>query len=234
VRPLAIVRPEPGAAATLAAARHLGLDAHAFPLFAVRPVAWEAVSPSTIDAVLIGSANALRHGGAGLEALRGLPAYCVGQATARAAGEAGLDVVRVGSGGLQAVTERLDPAHRRLLRLAGTTHVPLTTPAGHSVETRIVYESVALPLPQALAALLRRPAVVMLHSGEAAAHLAATMHEAGLDRGAVGLACIGARVAAMAGAGWASIRSAPLPNDSALLALAGEMCQDAARGAENP
>jgi len=45
-------------------ARKQGLDAHGFALFEVRPLPWELPDPDAIDALLFGSANALRHGGA--------------------------------------------------------------------------------------------------------------------------------------------------------------------------
>ena len=45
--PLAIIRPQPGNAATVAAARARGLDAQGFPLFAVTPLAWQAPAASS-------------------------------------------------------------------------------------------------------------------------------------------------------------------------------------------
>ncbi|MCJ2184366.1 uroporphyrinogen-III synthase, partial [Novosphingobium sp. 1949] len=73
--PILILRPEPGASASLAAARALGLDAQAFPLFTVAPSAWSAPPREAIDALLLGSANALRQAGDQLARYRGLPAY---------------------------------------------------------------------------------------------------------------------------------------------------------------
>ena len=82
--PAIVIRPEPGCAATVAAARDWGLEAHGFPLFAVQPRDWSPPAASDVDALLIGSANALRLGGPALEGLRGLPAFAVGAATAEA------------------------------------------------------------------------------------------------------------------------------------------------------
>ena len=59
-----VLRPEPGASATLARAKAAGIDAVAIPLFEVVPVAWDAPDPSSVDALLLTSANAARHGGA--------------------------------------------------------------------------------------------------------------------------------------------------------------------------
>lgn len=223
--PAIIIRPQPGCDATVAAARPLGLDARGFPLFAVRPVAWQPPDPATIDALLIGSANALRHGGPATGAYRGKPAYAVGKASAEAARAAGLDVIATGEGGLQAMLGDLRPAHRRLLRLAGEARVELEPPRDVTIAERIVYTSEPLPLPPALEALLRAPAVVVLHSGEAIRHFAALCDAHRIDRAPIALAAIGPRVAEAAGHGWRAVAAPARPNDAALLALAHQMCQ---------
>jgi uroporphyrinogen-III synthase len=228
--PVLILRPEPGAAATLAAARAMGLAARAFPLFEVRAVCWAPVSRDHVDALLLGSANALRHGGKALATYSGLPVYAVGETTADAARGVGLKVIATGRGGLQNMLDALETTHRRLLRLAGRERVELAVPRGVEVVTREVYASEPLPLPPALAALLASPALVLLHSGEAAAHFARLCDEAGIDRARIRLAAIGPRVEARAGTGWADLRSAPTPDDTALLALALRMCQEAGSG----
>lgn len=220
-----VIRPEPGALATCAAARDMGLDARAFPLFAVCALDWEPVARESVDALLLGSANALRHGGRALELYRGLPAYAVGERTAEAAREAGLDVILTGSGGLQGVLCRIAPPHRRLLRLAGRERIVLEVPEDLAITTREVYASEALPLPEALAALLARPTVVLLHSGEAAAHFAGACAAAGIDRAQIRIAALALRIAEAAGTGWAELAIAPEPNDAALLALARDLCQ---------
>lgn len=226
--PLVIVRPEPGAAATLQAARAMGLAAHAHPIFTIEPVAWTPVQRDQVDAVILGSANAVRHGGPRLAELRGLPAYCVGRTTALAAKAAGFHVVQTGTGGLQQVLLLLDPQHRRLLRLAGAAHVPLSLPPEVTMETRVVYDAVAMPLGGDLRRLLQQPAVVMLHSGEAASHFDALCAAAEVVRARIQLAAIGPRVAHLAGRGWAAVETAGQPSDAALLALAAQMCQDPA------
>lgn len=232
--PVVVLRPEPGASATVAAARAMGLDARAFPLFAVRPLAWEPVARDEVDALLLGSANALRHAGAALARYRGLPVYAVGASTAAAACAAGFEVAATGEGGLQALLGGLRPGHRRLLRLAGRERVTLEVPPGIEVTVREVYASEPLPLPDELAARLSAPALVLLHSGEAAAHFARCCDSAGIERSRVLLAAIGPRVAARAGEGWAMLRSASAPGDAALLALAARMCQEAHSGSPLP
>jgi uroporphyrinogen-III synthase len=223
--PLLILRPEPGASATLAAARKLGLEARAFPLFAVRPLGWEPPAQGEVDALLLGSANALRHAGDALALYRGLPAYAVGETTAEAAQAAGLNVIATGRGGLQPLLSALLPHHHRLLRLAGRERIVLDPPPTVAITTREVYASEPLPMPEGLAKALAGPALVLLHSGEAAARFAHVCEEAHVDRTAIALAAIGPRVAERAGEGWAQVRSAPSADDTALLALAVEMCQ---------
>lgn len=211
----------------------MGLDAHAFPLFAVRPLRWQPVPRQEVDALLFGSANALRHGGEALAHYRGLPAYAVGEKTAAAACAAGLEVAATGKGGLQQVLADVHPAHRRLLRLAGRERVDLEIPAGITITPREVYASEALPMPPGLARHLAAPALVLLHSGEAAAHFARLCDEAGIDRTAVQIAAIGPRVAERAGQGWAQLRCAERPDDTALLALAAQMCEEACSGSHS-
>lgn len=225
-----ILRPEPGASSTLAAARARGLDAKSFPLFAVRPSAWEPVPRDTVDALLLGSANALRHGGAALAAYHGMPAYCVGEATAEAARGAGMEIAATGHGGLQNLLAVLRPEHRRLLRLAGRERAALDVPEPIAITTREVYASEPLAAPAALITALNGHTVTLLHSGEAAARFAQICDEAAIPRGRSRLAAIGPRVAARAGKGWAEVRCAPRPDDAALLALAQQMCQEAAHG----
>ena len=224
--PLAVIRPQPGCDATVAAARDLGLQAHGFPLFAVRGLAWEPPAPGNFDAVLIGSANALRHGGAALATVQGKPAYAVGKATAEAARLAGLDVIATGEGGLQAVLDTVRPEHARLLRLAGRERVELAPSAGISLMERVVYASEPLPLPAGLAGLLARRTVVLLHSGEAARHFAGLCDTRAIDRARIALVTIGPRVTEAAGSGWGALETAAAPGDHALLALAQRMCEE--------
>jgi uroporphyrinogen-III synthase len=226
---LVVIRPEPGNSATVAEARAMGLEAVGFPLFDVVPVEWDGVDPSGYDALLLGSANAVHHAGAGLDTLRTLPAYAVGEATARAAQAAGLRIVATGSGGLQSVLAQLQPGHRRLLRLCGRERMALSPPPGVGIEERVVYAAEPLPLPDALADLLHGGAVVLLHSAEAARHFAAQCDARGLDRASLAIATLGPRIAEAAGRGWLTVRSAAQPRDRALLALAGQMCQECAR-----
>jgi uroporphyrinogen-III synthase len=222
--PLIVIRPEPGCAASVAAARDLGLDAHGCPLFAVRPLAWTGPAPEQFSALLIGSANALRHGGPELDRYRDLPVHAVGKATAEAALAAGFLVARTGSGGLQAVLDAVPPG-TALLRLAGAERIALTPPASVTMAERTVYISEPLPMSATLANLLAKPAVILLHSAEAARHFTAECDRLGLPRTNLALATIGPRVSAVAGTGWRALETADAPCESALLAKARDLCQ---------
>ena len=224
--PLVIIRPEPGNLATTSAARALRLDPRPFPLFEVVTLGWEAVLPERYDALLIGSANVFRHGGPGLAALRSLPVYAVSETTAAAALAAGFARVKSGSGAMQALLGELDRGHHRLLRLTGQDRVSLTLPNGVSVDERVVYASQPRALPAELEVLLRQPAVIVLHSAEAAQHLTAECVRCGIRRAPLRLAALSARIGAAAGDGWGEVAAAGMPGDKALLALARQMCQE--------
>jgi uroporphyrinogen-III synthase len=223
--PLVVIRPQPGADRTVALACKLGLDAVAMPLFEVSPCVWRAPDPASIDALLIGSANAVRHAGAALDSFKAKPVHAVGEVTAAECRAAGLAVVATGRGGLQGVLDRVPPP-TRLLRLAGEDRVALTPPDGVSMTERVVYASRPLSAGPQLVALLRSPCVVALHSAVAARHLAAECDRLGLARSPIALATMGPRVSEAAGPDWADLAEAATPDDEALLACAAKLCQN--------
>ena len=218
------LRPEPGLSATLEKARALGLGITGLALSEIRPVAWDCPDPAGFDGLLIGSANAFLHGGPNLALLKDKPAYVVGAATADAARAAGFNVAMTGSGGLQGVLDAI-AAPRHLLRIAGEEHIPLTAPAGVTFTEVITYRSIALPLDPAAPLLGKGGALVLLHSAATARHFAEECDRLGLARHAIALAALGPRIAAAAGEGWAAVHTAPRPDETALLALARELCQ---------
>lgn len=220
---LLALRPEPGLTATLERARAMGLAITGLALSEIRPVAWDCAEPAAFDGLLIGSANAILHGGANLALLTGKPVYAVGDATAAAARAAGFAVAMTGSGGLQGVLDAVRaPCH--LLRIAGEEHVPLTPPAGVSFAEVIAYRSVALPLDPVHDLLASGAALVLLHSAATASHFAAECGRLGLARGGITLAALGPRIAAAAGKGWAAVHTATRPDEAALLQLAFDLC----------
>lgn len=216
------VRPEPGLAATLALAREFGIEAEGEPLFEIRPRRWDPPDPATIDALLVGSANAFADGGSALSRFMDKPVHAVGEKTADAAQAAGFTVASSGSGGLQNVLDAIMPP-ARLLRIAGAKHVPLDRPRGIEIATVIAYESAALPMSWRLADRLEEGGLVLLHSGEAARHFAAECDRLGIARGRIVLAALAPRIAEAAGEGWSAVHTAPDTSDSALLHMAREM-----------
>lgn len=226
------IRPEPGCAATIAAGAARGLAIEGWSLFDIRPIAWRAPDPAEVDGLLLGSANAVRHGGEALATLRGKPVYAVGGATAEAARRAGFPIAVAGQGVLQGVLDGLAGLagqRLRLLRITGAEHVPVNPPEGIAITTRIAYESLPRPAPERLARRLAGGALVLLHSAAAARHFAGEVDRLELSRAGIALAALGPRIAAAAGTGWAGLRSARIPAEDALLALVSEMCHDAAR-----
>lgn len=217
------VRPEPGLAATLAAAQEMGLNAIGYPLFEIRARDWECPDPSGIDALVIGSANAIRYGGEAINRLKDKPVYAVGQTTAKTAQEAGFAIAATGTGGLQKVLHAV-PASTGLLRIAGAEHVQLTVPASVSMQTVIAYESVPLELPEPLRPLQDLGLTVLLHSAAAAQQFASESRRLALNRGRITLAVIGPRVAEAAGEGWRAVHVSPHPSDSAILEMVRDMC----------
>jgi uroporphyrinogen-III synthase len=224
-----ILRPEPGASDSAARAEWLGLEPVTAPIFMVRPLAWDPPAPASVDAVLLTSANAVRHGGDGLRQFIGLPCYCVGPATAAAARGAGFGDIRVGpSDGDAAVAMMVAAGIASALHLSGRDHVGLADPALR-LDRHLVYAAEPVRvLPDEAAMALGRGALVLLHSPRAAAAFARLIDEAGIERGDIALAVISANAAEAAGPGWRAIHEAAAPRDEALLELAAKLCKTAA------
>jgi uroporphyrinogen-III synthase len=211
---LLVLRPEPGAGATVERARVLGLDAFAVPLFEIESVKWIAPQPDAFDGLLLTSANAVRFGGQQLQSLRGLRVYAVGEATAAAARESGFDVAATGRSGvdglLGSVTHDL-----KLLHLCGESRrVPRDT--RQIITPVIVYRSKEIEAPD----LVGTEGVALIHSPRAGHRFAELMH----DRDSIAVAAISKDAANAVGSGWRSVHVAESPSDDALLALAARLC----------
>ena len=216
MKPVVVLRPEPGASETFARAREQGLEAISIPLFAIEPVEWAAPDPAAFDALLLTSANAVRHGGGRLEAVCALPVHAVGAATAKAARDAGFTIASFGSAGVDELLDTLGP-EIRLLHLCGEDRRdPDNRP--RKIEAVTVYRSRAIdPAPSLERAM---NSVVLVHSPRAGARFA----ELADDRGSIAVAAISDAAAEAVGAGWEAIGTADRPSDEALLALAARLC----------
>ena len=227
-----VLRPEPGAAATAARARRIGLEPVTAPIFSIRPLSWQPPPAGGFDAVLLTSANAARQAGPALAAFLSLPCYAVGDTTAGAAREAGFaSIVAAGGGGQAAVAAMAEAGVRRALHLCGRDHLALTDPR-LAIERRTVYAADAAErLPAEARDALEGGALALIHSPRAGAVFGALIDRAGVDRGEIALAAISAPAAAAAGSGWCSVAAAARPRDEALLELAGELCNSGGGGA---
>ncbi|WP_353203260.1 uroporphyrinogen-III synthase [Sphingomonas sp.] len=216
--PLAVLRPEPGHAATRARAQAAGFETISLPLFAVQALTWELPHAAAFDALLLTSANAVRFAGAELAGLTSLPVLAVGPHTAMAAQAAGFDVMAIG-GGDGAEIAALAMAHgvSRALHLTGRDR---TLSAGGPIAQVIpVYESAAIAVdPARLTDLIG--SIALLHSARAARRLAALLDAAKIDRARVAIAAFSPAIAAAAGVGWAATASAATPDDAALFVAA--------------
>lgn len=217
MRRLIVLRPEPGASQTVERARALGLEAIPVPLFRIEPIPWQLPDSAEFDALLLTSANAVRHGGAGLNGLRTLPVHAVGRTTADAAREAGFQVASIGEGGIDALLDGIAPG-TRLLQLAGEDR---RRPAGHSCQIRAVAVYRAVPLQGILDI---GNCVAAVHSPRAAHRLAELVPET--KRATIAIAAISPRAARAAGGGWQAVEPAESPDDAALLALAARLCNN--------
>ncbi|MFL6843233.1 MAG: uroporphyrinogen-III synthase [Sphingomicrobium sp.] len=217
MRRVIVLRPEPGASETVARARQLGLDAVAMPLFEIEPLDWAAPSSAAFDGLLLTSANAVRQAGDQLHLLRKLPVYAVGEATAAAAREAGLNVAETGASGVEALLGSISP-DLNLLHLCGEDR---TVPAAaRPVLTAVPVYRASRRAPPDLGAA--RGAVVLVHSPRAGQRLA----ELVADRASIAIVAISPAAAAGVGDGWRRIAIADEPSDQALLALVARLCNN--------
>lgn len=215
MRPLVVLRPEPGATATAARAEAMGLTVRRHPLFAAEAVEW-TLPAGPFDALLVTSANAVRLAGS----LPDLPAHAVGEATAATARAAGLTVMTVGHGGVDRLLDLL-PTGLRFLHFAGEERILPDAPR-QNITSVTVYRMAPLALPDAT---LLEGAVALIHSPAAGRRLT----EVEMARDRVRVAAISPAAAAACGPGWERCEAAPEPSDSALLSLAAKLCEEQRR-----
>ena len=234
---LVVTRPLPDGERSAAALRARGHEVLLAPLLRVEPVV-AALAPDfggNWAGVIVTSANALRaiEGKAG--PLVKLPLYAVGARTAEAAREAGFTTVHVADGDAKALAaligERAQEIPGPLLYLAAEQRAAdleaELKPRGVSVATRVVYRTLALPLPRALADALAagRIDAVLHYSKRSAEAFLAGASVTGLHAQALGprQICLSAQVAApLAAAGAKNIAIAETAVETAMISLAGD------------
>src|SRR5215213_3456716 len=219
MRRVLVLRPEPGASATLRRAKERGLDAVAIPLFEIEPVEWDLPEAGSFDGVLLTSANAIRHSGEQLKDLRGLRVYAVGSATAEAARDAGFDVASTGEAGVDRLLASLESA-LKLLHLAGEDR---RTPedARQEIRSVTVYRARA---KEGVRLDDLNDSVALIHSPRAGKRFAELTAPA-VKRSII-IAAISDEAAQAAGEGWGAVEVADVPSDDALLALAERLCNN--------
>jgi uroporphyrinogen-III synthase len=212
-----ITRARPGAEATAARLTALGFSPVIAPLLEVRPLSAE-IDLTGVDGLVFTSINAVAAFTA-LSPARDRVVFAVGEASARAAREAGFATVRSADGDLTALAALIRAAAKGLTLL----HPAAAQPAGDlaalvgdvaHVRTVAVYETIETDA---------RPAepwdAVLIHSPRAARALAsAALAVAGH------LACAISRAAAapLTPLGFAEVRIAAVPTEDALLAALGK------------
>jgi uroporphyrinogen-III synthase len=184
-------------------------------LFRIEPVEWQAPEASSFDGLLLTSANAVRFGGDQLEKLRGLKTYAVGEATAQAARERGLDIATTGDAGVERLLGSID-SDLRLLHLCGVDRrAPLQ--ARQQITPLVVYRAEPVESPD----LSFAPgSVALIHSPRAGLRFAELVG----DRSPITIAAISPAAADAVGDGWKSVVAADQPSEDALLALAARLC----------
>ena len=209
-----VLRPEPGATATVERARAMGLDVQSVPLFEIKPIEWEAPEVSGFDGLLLTSANAVRCGGEKLQELRGLKAYAVGETTAEAARDAGFDIAATGEAGVDRLLGSIDPELKLLHPCGEDRREP--DGARQTITPLVVYRAAEIAAPDIPAG----QAVALIHSPRAGRRFAALV----TDLSTTSIAAISPAAAQAIGEGWEAVETCEEPSDEALLVLAARLC----------
>lgn len=230
-----ITRPQSDAERTAAALRACGHTAILAPLLYVQPIAEAEIGAGPWSAILVTSANAAQA--ITLHAMRDkllrVPVFAVGERsvhTMRAAGFSSFASANGGVGELAHLVTARVPPPGRLLYLAGEDRAGDLAAAlranGLEVETVVVYRAIAVEhFPQAAAAALTSGLDCVLHYSRRSAevYIKAARRSGMLAKALTPThCCLSAQVAEpLAAAGAAKINVAPVPNETALLALIG-------------
>ena len=221
MKPLLVLRPQPGADETAGRAIAQGLAPLVIPMFEVRDVPWSIDPTTPYNAVFITSSYGLIFIDKNLSFLKGLPILCVGEATAEAARRAGLSDVTAGTDGAAALADLAAAlGYKHLLWLAGDPHTPVNHP-NLIFDVKIVYETIELGIDIRVQEVTQQPIVALAHSPRAARRFAGLVAE----RGSIDLVAISEKAAIAAGPGWASVHWPDAPSDSAMLEIAAPLCR---------
>lgn len=228
---LLVTRPEPEAEALAATLRVAGHDVLIEPMLVVTPVANVALPRAGVDALLVTSANALRalEQHPDVPALRLLPLFAVGEATAELARQMGFHAVTAGPGTAPELVPILAAAlapGSTILHLAGDVlAADLSGPvqqAGLILRSAVVYQTVERQAFSAgTAAALRDGTIdaVTILSPRTARVFAALCRSSGVPIARTRVYCLSAACATGLGDRAALARIAERPALASLLAL---------------
>lgn len=229
-RRVMVTRPEPGASATAARLREMGLEAVVLPLTRIEPLAGTVKNAASFDGVVLTSANAVRIASPDLlVVMRELPCHAVGPATGEAARLAGLKVVLESRGDAASLSEDIIsrlPHGSRLLYPCGRVRSPSLEDAlgdaGIDVTPLEVYDAVAVGYPSSAIreAVADRPLdLALIHSRRGGELLAGIMSRSELGDLFAGTMILSISAKAAAQLANRHVEVAAEPSEPALLAL---------------
>jgi uroporphyrinogen-III synthase len=225
-----ITRPEPGATQTASRVTALGFAPLIAPLLSIHRTGRMRQLPARVGATLLTSRNAV----AGCPAsCHDLPAFAVGDATAKCAADAGFTRIKIADGDAVAlaalVARTLNPQAGSLFLPAGRGQggelAMSLRQSGFRVFRRTVYEALPVSvLPVAAEKHLRQGEVraAMFFSAETARHFVRLVHAAKLDETVSDVEAVSISdrsTVALKQLPWRRISVAVEPNQNAMLAL---------------
>jgi uroporphyrinogen-III synthase len=231
-----ITRPADLAERTAARARALGHDVVLAPVMTIAPRAGPVPDLQDVQAILVTSRNAVP---AAARLATALPVYAVGDGTAAALTEAGLEVAGTGEGDgvslARLLAARLRPTAGALLHPTGEVWArglaDALAAAGFAYRPWVVYAAAPTAvLPEAACAALAAGKIdaVTLHSPRSARLFAERLTEAGLNEASADATalCLSANVAAAARAlRWRAVRIAARPDETGMGGLLEDLGQ---------
>ena len=215
-----VTRSQPGAEATAARLRAVGLEPVVRPVLEVRPIADADLDLTAVDALAFTSGAAV-SAFATLSPRRDLVVFAVGDATAERARAAGFADVRSAAGdaaGLAAAIAKAADRPRLVLNPAALEPavdlVALLARSGVAARAQPVYRTVE----SALSYAPRGVTAVLVHSAKAARRVAALVGAG--EAGRIAAYALSPAVAAPLGAaGFAKLAVAAFPDEASLLNL---------------
>ena len=195
------------------------------PMLEIKPLSPKLPDAGEFDSVVLTS----RHAAAALaaSAFLDLDCYCVGEATATAAGTAGFSRVKAGPGDGEGLAEFIGRNPPRRVFWAAGLDIGFDMAAalksfGIEVVQTAVYEAVKAEdlTPEALGKVKDgEVGVVLVHSGRAGGHFSHLLERHGMQdrRGAMTLVAVSQGAAGLCGEGWHTIRTVESPLRAAVL-----------------